>query len=92
MTTETTAKTPAEQSPWYAPSFAWVLLATLVLEVGLCLLQLLGGLGKGQVVLIAIAATAGLPLLLVACRVFRLKLQNGLRALLLSWSRSPAGG
>lgn len=84
MTTETTAKTPAIGSRRYAPSVAWVLLATLGLQVVLYLSQILGGLGKGQAVLIAVAATAGLPLWGVACRVFRLKSQFDLRTLLLA--------
>jgi hypothetical protein len=84
MTTETTAKTLAEPNPWHAPSYAWVLLATLGLQVGLYLSQHFGGLDKGQAVLIAVAATAGLPLWVVACRVFRLKSQFGLRTLLLA--------
>jgi hypothetical protein len=84
MTIETTAETPAERSPWYVPSYAWVLLATLGLQVGLYLSQVFGVLGKGQAVLIAVAATAGIPLWVIACCVFRLKSQFGLRTLLLA--------
>jgi Leucine-rich repeat (LRR) protein len=73
MTIETTEDAPAERSPWYAPSYALVLLATLGLQVGLYLSQFFGGVGKGQAVLIAVAATATLPLWFIACRLFRLR-------------------
>ncbi len=84
MTTETTAETPAEGSPWYAPSVAWVLLATLGLQVGLYLSQPFGGGARGVTVLIAVAATLALPLWVVAFRVFGFKSQFGLRTLLLA--------
>ena len=84
MTTETTAEPPAERSTWYAPSVTWVLLATLGLQVGLYLSQLFGVLGKGQAVLIAVAAATVLLLSVIACLVFRLKSQFGLRALMLA--------
>jgi hypothetical protein len=84
MTTETTAEPPVERSPWYALSVTRVLLATLCLQVGLYLSQVFGGWGKGQAVLIAVAATAGLLLSVIACLVFRLKSQFGLRTLLLA--------
>ena len=75
--------TPAERRSWYAPSVAWVLMATLGLQVGLYLSQLNGGWGKGVAVLIAVEGTAGLLLCVVACRVF-IKSQFGLRTLLLT--------
>lgn len=84
MTIETTAETPTQRSPWYAPSYALLLLATLGLQVGFYLSQLFGGLSKGQAVLIAVAATAGLPLWGIACRVFHSKSQFGLRTRLLA--------
>ena len=83
MTIETIAEKPAQRSPWYAPSYAMLLLSTLGLQVGLYLSQLFGGLSKGQAVLIAVAATAGIPLWVIACRVFRSKSQFGLRTLML---------
>jgi hypothetical protein len=45
--TDTTAETPAERRTWSPPSVAWVLLATLGLQVGLNLLQAFSVGSKG---------------------------------------------